>query len=284
MPESYENIEIMYSSGHENKKVCFNPHTDSAEEIKIILSINKQMIKYNGLFYILDFRCFSTKQFFDALHNNQIENLYSGRIFPLLTNPTYRAEQFLLYRQLPIFHPILPLIEEAIKSYFATNYIVAYFSLVPAVEGLLRRWHGNPYDEINPIAFVNRKTAELKNTLRESHENALNWQGHNLELLKYSIKNFFARPNNNETSHKFNRNIISHLLDMPNIMNAQENCLKLLSIIDLIAKCYTYEHPLPGGGRIEMGSSCIFCAKYLEEGQPEIQKLRQEFISCIPRL
>mgnify|MGYP006962946564 CR=1 FL=1 len=67
----------------------------------------------------------------------------------------------------------------------------------------------------------------------------------------------------------FNRNVMMHLLNDPTTPISHKNCMRLLTIIDLIANCYLYDYPLEAGGTI--GNTA--CYKYQEEGQEEIKRL-----------
>ena len=246
------------------------------DELRDLLTINKEMLKKEGIIYLSDMQHLKTIEFDNAFFTDNgscgenLLNLYRKKIYSLVAGFQYRAEQRLLYEQLPIFLGLLPLIDEVIENFFSQKYISAYLALVPAVEGLLLRW-AQKNKESNNFSFkkfIKNKVIELKQRYSNS-----TWTKCNLDLLEYIIVDFFfAHSDENYIETMFNRNVVSHLLNDPNYLNSKKNCLRLFTIIDLIAKCYTYDFPLEGGGSIELPYGKILCEKYLADGQDIIKK------------
>ena len=246
-------------------------------ELENLLQINKEMIKKEGIVYLPDMWFLTTKEFDIALFQdnmqcgNNLVNLFKNKIYPLVSSPCYRAEMRLLYEQLPIFQGLLPLLDEILLLFFAHKYISAYISLFPVVEGLLLRWANKLKDthDFKFRNFIGTKSQEII----QKHPNDM-WCKHNFELLKYVICDFlFKHSDDVSIETMFNRNVVLHLLNDPDYLKSQKNCMRLFTIIDLIANCYIYEYPLEGGGRI--GNT--FCYKFQETGQGKVNKIAKKY-------
>lgn len=246
------------------------------DELQDLLVVNKEMLKKEGIIYLPDMHYLKTIEidhaFFadDRKCGKNLVNLYREKLYSLVASFQYRAEQRLLYEQLPIFQRLIPLMDEVLENFFSEKYISSYLTLVPVVEGLLLRWAQKKKEikNFNFDVFIKEKIVELKH----KYSGDL-WIGHNLDLLEHIITDFFfAHSNDNNIETMFNRNVVSHLLNDPDYINSQKNCLRLFTIIDLIAKCYTYDFQLEGDGYIEFPQGGIFCEKYLAERQEIIKE------------
>lgn len=241
------------------------------DEINETLKINIQMLEKEGIVYLLDFKCLKTMEIDKAIYEHKEHELYVSKIYPYIISINYRAQQRLFYEQLPIFKGLLPLINEGIDSFYAEKYISSYVSLVPVIEGLILRWAGKKGDtssyKVNDL--IEPKITNLLETMKD-----VPWCCHNLKLLDHIICNYFYKRSSEKTvKTMFNRNVVSHLLNDPEYLASQKNTLRLLTIIDLIAICYSYDYKLETGGVI--GNS--YCYKYQELGQETIAKYARHY-------
>lgn len=246
-------------------------------ELEDLLQINKEMLQKEGIIYLPDMWYLKTREINEALFKDNmqcgsnLENLYKSKIYPLVSSYHYRAQMRLLYEQLPIFQGLLPLLDEVLLLFFARKYISAYMTLLPVVEGLLLRW-ADKLKDIDTFKFRDFIEAKSQKVIK-NHQKDM-WCRHNFELLKFIICEFlFKRSDKFSIETMFNRNVALHLLNDPEYLQSQKNCMRLFTIIDLIANCYIYDHPLAGGGRI--GNT--FCYKFQEEGQKRVEILAKEY-------
>ena len=241
-------------------------------ECKLIFNLNKKLLKKEGCLYLLDYKCITTGELFKAYFNdgkkygNNIKELITNRVYPLISTPIHRARQRLLYEQLPHFKSLLPIIDEALENFFLGRYIGCYMMLVPVVEGLLLRW-SNSNTKFKPKEFIKQKTLELFN------KNKYFWLRHNILLLRYSIrKHFFNNDKSANTEMMYNRHLVSHLKGNITPIIAKKNSTRIFSIIDLIAICMSYEIKFESC-EIEVPHGRITTSKYKIEGKEFVRNL-----------
>lgn len=246
-------------------------------ELEDLLQINEEMLQKEGIIYLPDMWYLKTIEIDTALFRDNMTcgdnlvNLFKDRIYPFVSSYHYRAEMRLLYEQFPIFKGLLPLLDEVLLLFFAHKYISAYITLSPIVEGLLLRWAGKLKEskDFDFKNFVELKAKEIIN----NHPQDM-WCKHNFELLRFIVCEFlFKHSDVQSIDTMFNRNVVLHLLNDPEYFKSQKNCMRLFTIIDLIAYCYTYDYSLEGGGMIGNSS----CYKFQEEGQEQIEKLAMRY-------
>lgn len=242
-------------------------------ELKDLSEINKKMLETEGIIYLPDMWCLTTREIYTAFFNDgkkcgdNLTTLFRNKLYPLVSSPKYRAQMRLLYEQFPIFQGLLPLLDEILFSFFQSRFNVSYVALFPVVEGLLLRW-ANKKKEIKDFKMYDFISSK-KNDILKKHPNDA-WCKHNFDLLEFIICNFlFKHSDKKSVETMFNRNVMMHLLNDPTTPISHKNCMRLLTIIDLIANCYLYDYPLEAGGTI--GNTA--CYKYQEEGQEEIKRL-----------
>jgi len=241
-------------------------------ELADLLEINKQMLEKEGIIYLPDMRCLTTREIYTSFFNdgetcgNNLILLFTKELYPFVSSSQYRAQMRLLYDQLPIFKGLLPLLDEVLFNFFTHRFNVAYVALLPVVEGLLLRWANRKKDtqDFKIRDFIDSKRKEIL----EKHLNDM-WCKHNFELLKFIICDFlFKHSDKQSIETMFNRNVMMHLLNDPNTPVSHKNCMRLLTIIDLIANCYLYDHPLEGG---KIGNTS--CYKYQEQTQEKLKQI-----------
>lgn len=246
------------------------------DELTDLLEINKKMLQNEGIIYLPDMYFLKTREIDTALFQDNMQcgehliKLFREKLYPFVSNYQYRAEMRLFYEQFSVFQGLLPLIDEVLFLFFAHKYISAYISLCPIVEGLLLRWAGKlkNTENFNFYKFIKEKTQK---NIKANPEDM--WRGHNFKLLEFIVCDFFFRHSDNSTIETmFNRNVTLHLLNNPEYIQSQKNCMRLFTILDLIANCLIYEYPLECG---RIGN--VSCYKYQEEGQNKISELAGQF-------
>jgi hypothetical protein len=114
----------------------------SNAEILALLALNQQLANYALLapltITVAEFR--KIGQVATELPASEATILdFLGNIF---TSPKMCAILKQGFENLPAFHHFTPLVEAAIVAYYQENYISAFLTLVPVVEGLILRWEG----------------------------------------------------------------------------------------------------------------------------------------------
>jgi len=247
------------------------------DELEDLLRINKEMLQKEGIMYLPDMCCLKTVEVYSALFKDNMQcgdnlkNLFNNKIYLFVSSYYYRAKMRLLYEQFPIFQGLLPLVDEVLLLFFAHKYISAYIALFPAVEGLLLRW-ANKLKDIDNFKFRDFMKAKSQEVIN-NHSGDM-WCKHNFKLLKFIICDFlFEHSDKCSIETMFNRNVALHLLNNPEYLQSQKNCMRLFTIIDLIANCYSYDYPLQKGGRIDN----TFCYEFQEKEQEKVKKMAQEY-------
>lgn len=247
-----------------------------------------KFLKEDGSIYLLDSRSLRTKEIMDAYYNNSFEDI-KEKISEYLASSQYRAERRITYKQLPIFIPLLPMIDSATISFFEGNYVSSYFTLVPIIEGLLLRWSGLKEFKLGThkinnndnrtgshlYKFVIEKTLAIFN--KESCKGNW-WEINNLILLRKVIRFYFRARKYCSEGYELNRNISLHLLSAPEYFANRENTIKLFNFIDLIANVYEYDFE---NKIIESGKgSFIATEKYIIDELNKIEEYKSFYLSC----
>lgn len=220
-------------------------------KIKDIKELNKLLLKEIQLFYLPDWG--NSFQF--LTHDKIVEYIkcknfqaYETKLYDFIIKPEYRARSRIKYEFQPIFTPLLSLIDHATICFYQSNYICAYFSLIPIIEGLLRKWSEETTSYTSHFEekkFINHITPLIKAKHTKNNDNDQNYLMVCLycDLLKDIVNKIFF--NNNKECEKqnisFNRHLVSHLLKDPNYFESRKNTLRLFCFLDLISECYNFD-------------------------------------------
>jgi hypothetical protein len=132
------------------------------------------------------------------------------------------------------------LIDAATLSYYRTNFISCYLTLVPVVEGILIRWMGYS-DSVEKPQFE-----DIRKFFQNSHQRQPcpgNILFHNIyaKACHAILNKHFYKPTDTGTSYaNFNRHVASHLLN-DNQFATRENCIRLFILIDAMTEIFCYE-------------------------------------------
>ncbi|MBQ3642763.1 hypothetical protein II906_12680 [bacterium] len=223
------------------------------EEIKLITSISLNLLKEDGTIYLLSSYGLLTQDIFEAYSKQDYSKL-KNKIYYTVIQPEYRAKRRLLYRQLDIFQDYIFMIDSAILSFYQNNFLCAYFTLVPVIEGLLRKWSKNPHFKIskNMKDFLRKKTNEIYKV----HPSSDLWLINNLILIRKVANYYFRHSDYCPKGFALNRHIPAHLLRSPSYIQSISNFIKLLNFIDLIAEINSYEYDFGTPKSVKVSEGC----------------------------
>ncbi|WP_406984205.1 hypothetical protein [Marinobacter sp. GN3S48] len=156
-------------------------------------------------------------------------------------SPRMRAlQQKGRFEVFPIFRGCASIIEAGVISYFRGNYISAYLTLVPVIEGVTLRWMGYTGRGKKPdfrkikrfVASSYRRQPCPGNPL--FHEVYVN-------VADKILREHLFRPSGEGDAHShFNRHLAAHLLSDSHF-GTKENCVRLCLLLDVMSELYIYE-------------------------------------------
>ncbi len=239
------------------------------EEIKLITFLSLDLLKKDGTIYLLDSYGLLTKDIFEAYSKKDYTKL-KNKNFNTIIQPEYRAKRRLLYKQLDIFKDYIFMIDSAILSFYQSNFLCAYFALVPVIEGLLRQWSKNPHFKISKDmkGFLKQKTAEIY----KSHSPDDLWIVNNLILIRKMASYYFRNSDYCPEGFVLNRHIPAHMLRSPSYIQSISNFIKLLNFIDLIAQVNSYEYDFGTPKSVKVSEGC-YTSLYDYEIEGEKEKI-----------
>lgn len=132
------------------------------------------------------------------------------------------------------------LLDAATLSYYRTNFISCYLTLLPIVEGIIIRWMG--YTEFDKKPEFEDIRKFFKNSAQRQPLPS-NIQFHNIytKACDKILNEHFYRPTEKGGAYaNFNRHVASHLLS-DNQFATKENCIRLYILIDTMTEIYLYE-------------------------------------------
>ncbi|MFH0702378.1 MAG: hypothetical protein V2B14_02410 [bacterium] len=229
------------------------------QELKDLKQFNKILLKEAQIFYLPEWKNLKTVEMYDA-------------------------EKRIEYEQLSIFKPFLKLIDYSTICFYQNNYICSHFSMVPIIEGLLRKWHieNKNGDEFNEFKFIKNITNSIKQKYKKDKDNVnYNRVCLHCDLLKDITTNiYFTSCKQNNVS--FNRHLVAHLLDDPNYFESRKNTFRLFCLIDLIAQCYVYDNPIKSKSvYVKTSYGGKYCYKYEIDNRARQEAFKQFYIKCL---
>lgn len=138
------------------------------------------------------------------------------------------------------FKVFAKLIDAAILSYYRTNFICCYLTLLPIIEGLIIRWMGYSESDTKPEFEDVRKFFKNSPQRQPCPYNVL---FHNVYVKACDkiLNNHFYKPTTSGSSWaNFNRHVASHLLN-DNQFGTKENCIRLFILLDAMTEIFLYE-------------------------------------------
>lgn len=133
------------------------------------------------------------------------------------------------------------MVDAAVLSFYRTNFISCYLTLLPVVEGIIIRWMGYTESGIKPEFEDIRKFFKNSAQRQPCPDNIL---FHNIytKACDKILNNHFYKPTTTSgvSYANFNRHVASHLLNNDQF-GTKENCIRLFILIDAMTEIFLYE-------------------------------------------
>ena len=235
----------LYFEKQKKEKIAFlkKPHTIGTSEKQI-----DELIKANDNLadYALCMNIFTTQPEIDFA-SKLITNLPNTELelIKLIGDVTMHPKLRVLQKKgriekLPHFSLFTKMIDAATISYYRSNYISCYMTLLPVIEGIIIRWMGYSDSEEKPPFEDIRKFFKNSFMRQPCPYNVL---FHNVfsKACDKIINNHFYKPTANGLAYNnFNRHVASHILNDDQFAT-KENCIRLFILIDAMTEIYIYE-------------------------------------------
>lgn len=229
--------------GKERKSLKNKPHVSVTpnEDITSILNLNKILGNYGLLLPI-----FSTNPELTSIKNLSAQLPASeSQIIQIIGNMTVHPRIRVMQKKgrmekFEYFKIFSKLLDAAVLSYYRTNFISCYLTLLPIVEGVIIRWMG--YTELDKKPEFEDIRKFFKNSAQRQPF-PFNIQFHDLYVKvcdKILNEHFYLPTEKGSAYANFNRHVASHLLN-DNQFATKENCIRLFILIDTMTEVYLYE-------------------------------------------
>lgn len=142
------------------------------------------------------------------------------------------------------FKAFTRIVDAAIISYYRTNFISCYLTLVPVIEGIIIRWMGFTENSTKPEFEEIRKF--FKNSaMRQPCPSNIQFHDVFVKACDRILNNHFYRPTTaGQAYSNFNRHVASHLLSDSQFAT-RDNCIRLFLLLDTMTEIYLYESNQP---------------------------------------
>lgn len=132
------------------------------------------------------------------------------------------------------------LVDAAILSYYRTNFISCYLTLLPIIEGVIIRWMGYTNSDTKPEFEDVRKFFKRAAQRQPCPHNIL---FHNIYVKacdKILNEHFYKPTTSGNSWANFNRHVASHLLN-DDQFGTKDNCIRLFVLLDAMTEVFLYE-------------------------------------------
>lgn len=147
-------------------------------------------------------------------------------------------------RHFPAFKGFAGIVEAATLSYYRSNYVSAYLTLVPVIEGAILRWSGFVGIGEKPEFEIIRKFFAHSHVRQPCPANPLFYEVF-AKACDRIINDHLYKPSAKGCAHsEFNRHQAAHLLRDAEFAT-RENCIRLFLLLDTMAELYLYETSCP---------------------------------------
>lgn len=138
------------------------------------------------------------------------------------------------------FNVFSKLIDAAILSYYRTNFISCYLTLLPVIEGILIRLMGYTEVDTKP-KFKDVRKFFKKAAQRQPCPYNILFHNVYVKACDKILNHHFYKPTTSGNSWaNFNRHVAAHLLnDEP--LGTKANCVRLFVLLDLMTEVFLYE-------------------------------------------
>ncbi|MDA0126315.1 hypothetical protein OH459_27445 [Vibrio sp. MM46] len=213
----------------------------SVNEIKGIISLNDKLADY--ALSIPAIATMSEVKEIEKLIGSMPNNEHS--IISILENstmcPRVRALQKKgRFEHFPPFKEFSAIIEAATISFYRGNFIAAYLTLIPVVEGVVLRWLGYSGEGKKPEFEDLRKFFRNSHTRQPCPGNALFYEVYSKACDKLLTEHLFKPSDKGDAYSNFNRHLAAHLLNSSQFAT-KDNCIRLFLLLDVMTELYYYE-------------------------------------------
>lgn len=188
------------------------------------------------------------RECFERINAGELDKL-KYHVTKEIVLPWRRAYQTTYYySELKPFKPLVKVIDAATLAYYQDNFFCAYIAILPVVEGVIDRW-GTEVPNYNPKGKIVERVECIMDFARTQLKPDLYYHNHLLIQLDYlhnTLKDiFFAygtgyiQSGNNDA---FNRNVMAHLLDVPDFFTSNVHTLRVFLLLDILAVLYAETH------------------------------------------
>ncbi|WP_419307398.1 hypothetical protein J8402_15145 [Chromohalobacter israelensis] len=169
------------------------------------------------------------------------ENILLPALEEIAMAPRMRAlQQKGRFEALPIFKDCAAIIEAGVVSYYRENYISAYLTLVPVVEGVILRWLGYSGQGGKPSFKQVKRFIANSYRRQPCPGNPLFHEIYVTVADKLLTEHLFKPSGDGEAHANFNRHLAAHLLN-DSQFGTKENCVRLCLLLDVMSELYIYE-------------------------------------------
>ncbi|MGE4312906.1 MAG: hypothetical protein AB7E85_01380 [Pseudobdellovibrionaceae bacterium] len=159
----------------------------------------------------------------------------------------YQATYF--YSTLAPFEELIKVIDAATIAYYEDNWFCSYMTLTPVIEAVIDRWGKSDIADYNEHSPLAKKAESVLGYVKAKLNPEIYWHQHLLLQHKYVAhiceKVFFINGTRYNLSNQdgFNRNVMLHLLSVPDIFINNLHTLRLFLLLDILAILYVATHP-----------------------------------------
>lgn len=149
------------------------------------------------------------------------------------------------FEKLDYFKFFSTIIDAALLSYYRSNFISCYLTLIPVIEGIIIRWMGFNKSEEKPD-FEKVRKFFVNSGMRQPCPHNILFHNVYVQACNKILNLHFYKPTDTagNSHNSFNRHIASHLLD-DDIQATKENCIRLFILLDVMTEIFVYESRTP---------------------------------------
>ncbi|MDO7854634.1 hypothetical protein [Hymenobacter convexus] len=238
----YEKAKV--EARQERDKDARRPHVSATSnaEITDLLALNEQLAGYALLapptITVAEFK--KIGQLAAGLPAS--ESAILAYLDSIITSPKMCAILKQGFEYSPAFQSFTSLVDAAISAYYQENYVSAFLTLVPVVEGLILRWNGfdGTGPEPKPEFEAIRKFVGNSYLRQPNPGNVLFHDVYVKASQAILNKHLYLNSETGSAYANFSRHLAAHLLSNE-AFATQPNCVRLFILLDALLKVHNYE-------------------------------------------
>ncbi len=238
----YEKVKA--AARKERDKDVRRPHVSATSnaEITNLLALNEQLTNYALLapptITVVEYRRIEQL----AAELPASESAILAYLDSIITSPRMCAILKQGFAYSFIFQAFTSLVEAAIIAYYQENYVSAFLTLVPVVEGLILRWNGfdGSGPEPKPEFETIRKFVGNSSLRQPNPDNVLFHDVYVKASQAILTRHLYLNSETGSAYANFSRHLAAHLLNNE-AFATQPNCIRLFILLDALLKVHLYE-------------------------------------------